>query len=398
MRAVVVVVFFSIALTVVSCPRVEQETSSNGKTASVKTTGAPIVLDYSVVGRIDGSATPPGAFKNLSAVAVQDDYVIVADREYSAFYLYKTDGSFVGTIGCGLRVSDFMLSDEELLASASEYEEDLPLNLANEIALHRFYRVEDIETTGGHIFVLNSFFTSLVNEPAIRPCIFELDLQGRYYKTIDLAQFVEPVKLAVSPSLTIAVADAITNDLQITGGESQLHYANRDIGTTVKSYYKTKIENKNNPVELTALLAKHSNAGIRKEQYNGIGGIATYTPVIDGAPDVNSVKVIVCDAGNARIKVLDLRGNVLKLILGSTFGENGFKSPIDVAVDSNGNMFIVDSEKKAVFVIDKQFNMLGSFGEGELKTPVAIALSDSGDVFVADKDSGEIVHFSNRQA
>ena len=110
-------------------------------------------------------------------------------------------------------------------------------------------------------------------------------------------------------------------------------------------------------------------------------------------------KVYVCDGGNVRVQVFDSNLNVLQ-----AFGHGQLKQPRDIDFDTQGNMFILDSDKHQVFVFGEDGQYLHHLGQrgrgkGELSTPTGLCVS--GDyVYITElfnrvsvfRTSGEFVH------
>jgi len=87
----------------------------------------------------------------------------------------------------------------------------------------------------------------------------------------------------------------------------------------------------------------------------------------------------------------------------STFGTNGsgngqLKSPADVAIDANGDLWVADKANNRIekFSADGQylskFGSLGS-GNGQLSSPAALAIDAKGNIWVADKGNGRVEKF-----
>jgi DNA-binding beta-propeller fold protein YncE len=102
--------------------------------------------------------------------------------------------------------------------------------------------------------------------------------------------------------------------------------------------------------------------------------------------------LFVVDLQNHRLQVFDLNGNppdASKVKFPKTIGRLGsgrgeFNKPTDVAIDRNGNVFVVDSGNDRIQKFGPDGSFLqewGKFGRrrgGELKNPVSIAYSDEG--------------------
>jgi tripartite motif-containing protein 71 len=72
--------------------------------------------------------------------------------------------------------------------------------------------------------------------------------------------------------------------------------------------------------------------------------------------------------------------------------------PTDVAVSSDGRVYVVDSARNRIKIFDAAGNPLGSFGsegegEGQLNGPVGIDVDKKGNIYVADKNNNRVQVF-----
>lgn len=92
----------------------------------------------------------------------------------------------------------------------------------------------------------------------------------------------------------------------------------------------------------------------------------------------------------------------------SVFGSNGsgdgqLKSPGDVAVDSQGNLWVIDKANNRVQKFDAagkflaKFGSLGS-GDGQFNRPTAVTIAANGDLLVTDSGNGRVQRFSSAGA
>ncbi len=92
----------------------------------------------------------------------------------------------------------------------------------------------------------------------------------------------------------------------------------------------------------------------------------------------------------------------------SSFGAEGsgngqFKRPADIAIDAQGNIYVVDRENNRIEKFDGTGNFIKAFGvegtgNGQFKQPVAIAIDPEGDVWVIDKGNFRVQEFTKEGA
>jgi len=100
--------------------------------------------------------------------------------------------------------------------------------------------------------------------------------------------------------------------------------------------------------------------------------------------------IVVVDRDNRKLKVFDVNGK-LKL----STAENAFKTPNRVAYLRESRCFLVKDEKY-VRVVSSDGHVCGLFGDRELRQPVGLAQADNGDVLVTEWTSSSLVVFSEK--
>jgi tripartite motif-containing protein 71 len=110
--------------------------------------------------------------------------------------------------------------------------------------------------------------------------------------------------------------------------------------------------------------------------------------------------VFVVDVLNSRIQKFNNNGTFLTKWGSRGTGDGEFISPNGIAIDSVDNMYIVDSQKMEI----QKFNNNGTFltkwgsegtGDGQFSEPYGITIDSVGNVFVVDIDSARIQKFNN---
>ena len=102
--------------------------------------------------------------------------------------------------------------------------------------------------------------------------------------------------------------------------------------------------------------------------------------------------IYIADRYNSRIQVVSLTGKFLK-----RFGQGILKSPWGIAVTED-NVFVTDWDHHALFQFSKKDYQLerrtGTRGEGQLNHPSGLCTDTNGDVYVADSDNHRVSVFS----
>ncbi|MEO7143424.1 MAG: hypothetical protein ABI165_07955 [Bryobacteraceae bacterium] len=155
--------------------------------------------------------------------------------------------------------------------------------------------------------------------------------------------------------------------------------------------------------EVTAAGVMLTVAGTGVAGYNGDGGLASAAQVnapkyvtADGAGNV-----YFADTGNQRVRKI-APGGVIFTVAGT--GLRGFSgdggaaisasldTPLGLALDRAGNLYIADSGNRRVRVVSTVGAISTLGGAGVLGSPRGVAVSAAGDVFVADAATNQIIH------
>jgi DNA-binding beta-propeller fold protein YncE len=103
--------------------------------------------------------------------------------------------------------------------------------------------------------------------------------------------------------------------------------------------------------------------------------------------------------GNSPIQVFRNDGTFLARIGTFGTGDGQFDSPVGIALDPAGNIFVADFRSDQVQVLASDGTFLTKFGtagsgDGQLQQPTFLALDPSGNVFVTDSGNNRIVVFA----
>ncbi len=113
---------------------------------------------------------------------------------------------------------------------------------------------------------------------------------------------------------------------------------------------------------------------------------------------LSGTDLIVVDAMNFRVQVLD-RSGVFKFAIGREGDTRGdFFRPKGVGVDSEGHIYVVDGLYSIVQVFDRQQNLLYYFGRrgtrfGDFQLPSGLFIDGNDDVFVVDSYNRRVEEF-----
>lgn len=108
----------------------------------------------------------------------------------------------------------------------------------------------------------------------------------------------------------------------------------------------------------------------------------------------DSEKIYVTDPGMSLLHVFDIRDK--KYFTIDRAMENEFISPIGVAADKNGDIYLSDSMLRKVFVLDKEGNYLREIGSPDLFVrPAGIAI-DEDRVYVIDTHGHRVLVFAKK--
>jgi len=106
-------------------------------------------------------------------------------------------------------------------------------------------------------------------------------------------------------------------------------------------------------------------------------------------------RVYVTDPGMGRLHVINLQQNKYVSVEGS--GDEELVSPIGIAVDDRGDIYISDSVLQHVFVFDKERRYLRKFGSSDLfKRPAGLAL-DGNRLYVVDTHGHRVIVLSKEK-
>jgi sugar lactone lactonase YvrE len=132
---------------------------------------------------------------------------------------------------------------------------------------------------------------------------------------------------------------------------------------------------------------------------SGGTGEGQFTSPVGIAVDASG-NVYVADTGNSRIQEFDPNGNFIRKWGSEGTGDGQFSYPEGVAIDSSGRIYVADTSNHRIQKFDSNgdfFTKWGSEGAGDrqFKFPVEVAVDGSGNIFVSDTENNRIQKFDS---
>lgn len=110
-------------------------------------------------------------------------------------------------------------------------------------------------------------------------------------------------------------------------------------------------------------------------------------------------KIYVCDSGMNMIEIIDLKAKTFERLKGDV-NIGKLKKPINLTLDSAGNLFVADTNRREILMYDAEGNYLRAYGKELQIKPVDVAVDAefvyaldllSNEIKVIDRKSGELV-------
>lgn len=103
---------------------------------------------------------------------------------------------------------------------------------------------------------------------------------------------------------------------------------------------------------------------------------------------VNCTTLYVSDTMQRTVAVIDLEKGRFELLKGN-FGPGSLKKPTGIAVDSEGQLFVADTQRRLILAYDALGNFVRSYGDDLKMKPVDVAV-DSRQVYILDSENHSI--------
>ncbi len=151
-------------------------------------------------------------------------------------------------------------------------------------------------------------------------------------------------------------------------------------------------------IKFDKVITKAEDAGIKKGFFRKIweffAGEENQIIVKPFGIHVDGEKIYFTDTALATLFIFDTDNNRMKTIQG--FKGEKFRAPIDVTTDSKGNIFVTDSENRAVYVFNEKGIALSKFSKNSnFVRPTGIAIDKKRDiVYISDTGASQIKRFT----
>ncbi len=241
------------------------------------------------------------------------------------------------------------------------------------------------------------------------------------------AQFNSPRAVAVDATGNVYVADGINNkirkitpagEVSTLAGSGASGFADGD-GANAKFYFPKGIA-----LDASGNIYVADDINHRIRKITPTGTVTTLAGSTSGSDDGDAINakfnrpsgvtldaagnIYVADAGNHRIRKITPTGTV-STIAGSTAGVTEgigtaakFNTPVGVAVDASGNIYVADDENERIRKITTNgtvSTLAGGFlqgftdgvgGKAQFRSPTGLAIDASGNIYVADRHNHSI--------
>ena len=112
---------------------------------------------------------------------------------------------------------------------------------------------------------------------------------------------------------------------------------------------------------------------------------------------VNNGTLYVADTGNQRIQIFSTDGEFISSFGSSGLGEGQFLTVVGIDIDADGNVYVTDKGNKKIEKFDATGKFIQSFlfhSPNYTFSPEAIAVDSTGEMFIVNSANGKILHLS----
>ena len=339
-----------------------------------------------------------GSFLEMSGLSATNDEVWVTDSGISRIQVFSRDGSFLRSIGAGMPVREIKPTDMELYLEGGLVTKDIPRfdDIIGPLFNNKYdgiFQAVDVAVTEDGWYLLDMLRTGDRKGDNRRASLVWFGNDDANYR-FNIDSMIWPAYLAAE-GLNVAFSEPEGNALywcQRPAGDSQPAVAVMTNSTNYEDILSVR-EKLFGHKRYNAMLGLAQKISTEAGEYSLVGGM-----------DFGFDKFVVCDAGNARLQVYNAtdhdstrRHSLVRVIQGvRQDGSLRFATPLDIAIDDNdAQMYVLDSFRREVVILDSKFNRIGSFGLGDLNSPHAISISpDGNDVYVSDDRDQCVYHYA----
>ena len=315
------------------------------------------------------SGKAPGQFKSMEGIAVEDDTVYIGDSKAKRITALSLSRPAPLSAMAAVPVARLQVSREPGLdldvdrlawnpdgtlhtlsiARGELITHDLTTKTTSEIDLKKDLGVRNpsgITTapSSGSLFISDTGGDRVIKIDKKGTLLAEFGKSTAMFKS-GQGELSKPQGLACSPQGVLFVADSGNNRFQAFNHQALFQFSGGEKGS-------------------------------------GFGQLKTPTGI---AWDKD--RIYVCDAGNKKVATFTTSGRFTREM--GTMGPETFcQDPRQIAVDREGNLFVLDAARGRVIAYDPQGVYLGGFGTsgkapGFLNKPRDFALNENGDLFIA---------------
>jgi hypothetical protein len=114
-------------------------------------------------------------------------------------------------------------------------------------------------------------------------------------------------------------------------------------------------------------------------------------------------RLFICDRGNHRIQIFDMKGNYLREFGRFGWKEREFDDPMDICVKSTLNIYVADYNNQRVQRFDRNLNFIsilisnpGDNDRFQFREVLSVVYSGQGDLFLLDGGENKVIKFTGQ--
>ena len=343
-----------------------------------------------------------GGFLEIAGLSAGEEEVFVTDTGLSRIQVFSREGEHLRNIGTGIPIREVLPTDIEFYLEDSMVTKDIPRfnDILGPLFRDKYrgiFQAADVEITPDGWYMADMLRTGDRQGDNRKASLLWFGNDGSVGR-FNITSIIWPGYIAAEGK-QVFLSEPEGNatywcerdgnnpaEWKIGFPTNSTQYG--EILRTKESYFGHRRYN--------SLMAQFQRTSQAPGEYSRVGGM-----------DFGFDKLVVCDSGNARIQIYDASGrdqtrrnSLVRTLPGvRRDGELRFAVPLDIAIDDNdGQMYVLDSSRLEVAILDDHFNRIGAFGLGDLNSPRAITISpDGNDIYVSDDGDQCVYHYSSAQ-